>query len=522
MAEALQFGVLLGRPGFRADLLYFIRLAGNYAASVIIECREKASDKNKAEFAKWLGMDVGADRKKAPIEKTAKALEDRLWAQFIARNPSLVSAIDKKPLIKKDIWRALAFKHPWFDVFKTDCPLLLSEMPITMRERLSRSLQKDHLLPWTSQRLVSAIEQLTKYRHWLEHAEDRIAKGELRPSVSDEQLLEILGLMLLPHLGNHLVGRIRHHARQAGMRGMAPATERAKAILALSLASRREASKFMNGLKRRSDHDTIRARITRKFGNEPGDAAVHRIAKQDAKERRDLEHQKAAMLALHRRYFDEATWPRYNHEKFLIRFSFIGRRRISALEEKLGIAADERPDFINAIEPAFILATDMALVIHVWLTELEQAGIPVRDKKAVGAVVPALRNGIAHGEWLWTIADASRAGQNYSFAELLAALLALPALASAGDKRRWRNDLITRLEALLRPCGWTHVYSIIQPGDDPNQLPARYVVKRWTQLDRARFADRSRWRLEKRPALRRLAAAWMRDLTAARLLLQKN
>lgn len=516
MAGEPFFDPLFSRPGFRADLLYFIRLAGNYAASIVIECRAGASKKHRAEFSHWLGLDVGADRKNAKPATSQKELESRLWTQFLQRNPRLVSAIDNKPLIKKDIWRALAFGHPWFDVFKTDFPMLLSEMPVAMRERLSQSLQRNHLLPWQARNFLAAIEDLTRYRHWLEHRNDRIARGEMRPAVSDARLLEILGLMLLPFLGNHLVGRIRHHAWKAGLRNQREMTENARNALASSLASRRETSRFMNGLKRRVDLESIRARITNKYGNVPSDEAVHRIAKEDAKKRRDLESQKAAMLELHRRYFGMHTWPRYNYENFLIRFAFIGRRRIRALEEKLGIAGEAQPDFILLIEPTFMLAMDIALIIHVWLTELEDAGVEVRDKKKAGPVVSALRNGIAHGDWVWDIADDTRNGVAFTFQELLAALLDLPNMGRLHDSKTRQNDLLTRMEAVLRPSGWAHVYALAAPGDDPNQLPARYVVKRWTPAYRERFADRSRWRVEKRAALRRIAAAWMRDVAHAR------
>lgn len=516
MAREPFFDPLFSRPGFRADLLYFIRLAGNYAASIVIECRSGASKKHKAEFSHWLGLDVGADRKAAKPAASQKELENRLWTQFLQRNPKLVSAIDNKPHVKKDIWRALAFGHPWFDVFKTDFPTLLTEMPVAMRERLSQSLQRNHLLPWQTKNFLAAIEDLTQYRHWLEHRHDRIIKGEMRPVVSDARLLQILGLMLLPFLGNHLVGRIRHHAGKAGLRDRREMTEKARNALAAGLASRRETSRFMNGLKRRVDHESIRARITRKYGNVPSDEVVHRIAKEDAKKRRDLESQKAAMLELHRRYFGTHTWPRYNYENFLIRFAFIGRRRIRALEEKLGIADEAQPDFILLIEPAFMLAMDLALIIHVWLTELEDAGVEVRDKKKAGPVVSALRNGIAHGDWLWDIADDARNGVAFSFQELLAALLDLPGTGRLHDSVTRQNDLLTRLEAVLRPNGWAHVYALAAPGDDPNQLPARYVVKRWTSAYREKFEDRSRWRVEKRAPLRRISAAWMRDIARAR------
>lgn len=512
----VDFGRLLDRPAFRSDLLYFIRLAGNYAVSIIIDCRQRASGKQKVEFSHWLGLDAGGARRHAPQAATAKELETRLWQQFLRRNPGFVSPVDHRPNIKRENWRALAFGDGWFDIFKTDYPTLLREMPVAMRERLSRALQQDHLLPWKTAEFLTAVEDLTDYRHWLEHPDQRRERGEARPRVDDGRLLEILGLMLLPFLGNHLVGRIRHHERAMGIAASDRCADKATDILRAALATRRDTSLFMNGLKRRVDHDSIRVRLTRRYGNPPGDRAVHRIAKEDAKKRRDLETQKAAMLALHGRYFDEHSWPRYNLENFLMRFAFIGRRRIAALEEKLGIAAEGRPDFINAIEPAFMVAMDMALVIHVWMTSVEAASGAAVGQRKGDTVLTALRNGIAHGDWIWEIADKSRNGQPYSFADLLDALLAFPGKAGLQEEAQWRNDLLTRMEAVLRPCAWPRVYRKAQPGDDPNRLPPPHVVKRWSPATRARFADASVWQREKRTALRRMASSWMRDIAAAR------
>ena len=521
MSGDVDFGTLLDRSAFRADLLYFIRLAGNYAANIVIDCRARASKKDKAAFSHWLGLDVGKARERSQPEPSAKKLQERLWKQFLTRNPAFVSNVDKKPLIKQDIWRALVFNEPWFDVFKTDFPTLMSEMPIAMRERLSSILQKDHLLPWDTGHFLSAIEDLTTYRHWLEHPDEKIKKGELRPMISDQRLLAILGLMLLPFLGNHLVGRIRHHERRKGVRGSAMIADHAKTVLANALATRRDTSKFMNGLKTRSDHATIAVRITKKYGNVPRDIAVHRIAKEDAKKRRDLEQQKSAMLALHRRYFNEETWPRYNHENFLMRFAFIGRRRITALENKLDIAKTDRPDFINAIEPAFILSVDVALVIHVWLTQIAEMGIKFNTDKRVDPVILGLRNAIAHGDWIWHIADKSRNDRIFTFEELITALLKLPQKVQLNDSAQRCNDLLTQLESTLRPCAWTYVYAVAQMGDDANQMPARYLVKRWSDDKRTRFANKSRFRMEKRSALRRLAASWMRDIAKAQQNLRK-
>ncbi|MGF1550665.1 MAG: hypothetical protein ACFBQW_09110 [Sphingomonadaceae bacterium] len=467
---------LLERPAFRSDLLYFIRLAGNYAAHIFIDMRERAASKQRKALAEWLSA-----------------------------SPS--------PVADAKLREALIRKDRWFDALKQDFPRMLEEMPLPLRDRLSRALQHDHALPLDLRSFIRLLDDLRGYRHWLEHYEERRGRGQ---PVSDERLLRILGLMLLPFLGNHLIGRMRHHGRKAGMPGMNRRIEQAKAILDAALADRREASKFIAGLKKRTDHDSIRAQLAKRRGRTPSEQEVHKIAKSRAKERRDLENRKAALVERYARYWGEQSWPRYNYQNFLIRFAFIGRGRIAALEEMLAGAEQETPDFIHGIEPLFMLAMDVALIFHAWLAELEAEGVPVRVRKKAGPVAPALRNAIAHGGWFWEVENPERPGERLALAEILRALLALPERFGLAQPAEWRNDLLTRLEGALRPAKWPRVYRLTGPDDDPNRLPPPYVVKRWTAERRERFADRAVWRIERRAALRRIASGWMREIAGVR------
>jgi len=477
------FGQLPSSPAFRSELLHFIRLSANYAASIFIDCRERAQSKHRKQFAEWLTQN--SDEKDGQL------------------------------------WTALVSKARWFDALKADFSDVIRQMPVPMQTRLERAVQHDHVIPWDLRRFELALIDLREYRHWLEHYDERQARGARKP-VSDERLLQLLGLTLLPHLNNHLLGRMRHYARRKGLRLNAIDLAKAKTVLDCASADRREASRYINGLKRRVDADTIRRRIEQKYGNAPGDKAVHRIAKEEAKKRRDLETRKASLVELHQRYFDQATWPRYNLENFLIRFAFIGRGRIMALESLLGSETDDaRMDFIQAIEPAFDLSMDIALILHEWMSELEQAGVPIRNKKKAGPLAADLRNAIAHGGWFWDVRNRAVPDQRYTFAELLGGLLDLPNRFNLPDAPAVRNALLTRLEACLRAQVVIKAYRLPQPGDDPNRNSPPLRIRRWTPELRAQFADRSIWRIERRPALKRLAATWMRDLAATRKLAQK-
>ena len=465
--------------GFRSDLLYFVRLAGNYAGHIFIDVRERASSPIRKEFALWLDS-----------------------PQAILRNTHFHSALQDK--------------KGWFDALSADFTTMIENMPARMQNRFLRALGEDHLIPADRRNFIAMVDDLREYRHWLEHYDERQVKGIAQP-VSDLRLLDILGLMILPFMHNILLGRIHHHGKRHKIRGTSVIGQQAKSHLDSALARRREASRFMNGLKRRSDHDAIRDRITRKYGNRPAERTVHRIAKEDAKKRRDLEHRKAAMLSLYLRYFKEETWPRYNYENFLLRFAFLGKARIAAIVA-LAFPTDNtdkkyrEPDFILDIEPIFMLSVEMGRIIHNFLEEMEEGGIAIRTKKKVGPIVPAVRNSIAHGEWFWQTEDPHNSGHMLTLPALLQALHHVLDQSQMIDKKECWNRLMTALEGALRPCVDHLVFAKMQATDDMNRHAPAIKIRRWTPKVRQLYSDNKKWRIERRPALRKVAASWMRDI----------
>lgn len=468
-----MLGGLLPSHAFRSDLLYFIRLAGNYAASIFISCRSKAPSNKRKQLALFLENYTFTDH---------------------------------------HLKEALIQKKGWFDALKVEFPTFIEGMPVYLRERLSHCLQHDHALPMNHRAFSETINTLIQYRHYLEHYEEQ-ERTRRWPSVSDSKLLTSLGLMLLPHLHNHLLGRIQSHSRKRRIKISLTTIQQ---MLKNAVSQRREASRFINGLKLKVDHEALRHSILTKYGNEPSDAAVHRIAKENRKKRQDLEHSKSAMLDFYRTYFPEDQWPRYNFQNFLIRYAFIGAAHIKEIEAFIFQPGFEgHRDFMEVIEPFFNVSMDIALLLHVWLSELEAEGVRVRNKKTVGSVIVALRNNIAHGGWIWN----TRANETHpalSLNELLNALLALPHQHQLTDPQQRCNDLLTKLEAILRNVPRAKIYRKLGEGDDPNQRPPPITIRRWTRERRRQYSDTSQWQINKRPALRAIIAQWLREIGEAR------
>ncbi|APG62748.1 hypothetical protein LPB140_08045 [Sphingorhabdus lutea] len=487
MGDQNLFGDLVKRPKFRSDILYFVQLAGNYAANIFVDMRNRASSKQKKAFYDWLSGVKNDD-------------------------------IDVR------LKEALNNSNQYFDPFKKGYAQILEEMPLPLRDRMERAIQHDHVLPISLKNFIKNLDDLREYRHWLEHYDDRIKKGSPK-KISDERAVQIITLMILPFLSAHMKGRIIHHARNMGMRHreieqfIAPIDK----IIRDNIASRRDASKYINGLKKRKSNEEIKEFITEKYGNAPSDMAVHRFAKQEKKKRNDLETRKQALTNLYNRYFDKDHWPRYNHENFLIRYQFLGKSRIKEVEEYI---IEQNPDkkhidFILDIEPIFMLSFEISLIIHIWFSDLEVKGVPIRDRKKLNklndkaARMVDIRNQIAHGGWIWRIENNAKNGEFYSITEIMEGLFAVLDHPNINDKAQYKNDLITALQGAFLRCKKSYIYENIKDGD-PNQNRARYVINYWSTKNRDKFADRhgvdAKWRVERRIPLRKMAATWMRDL----------
>ncbi len=516
--EGDLFAGLVDSPAFRSDLLYFIRLAGNYAAQIFIDMRARAQKKHRAEFQHWLGTEPADASGTHNQHQSRKALLKKLRKNYrSAANP-------KRPDVDDFLWQALILDDGWFDPFKKGFTDIVRNMPGVMQSRLERALKEDHALPWDLRTFEAAIGDLREYRHYLEHYEERSGAGP----VGYTRLLEILGLMLIPHLSNHLVGRVHHHGcklklKPRALRGL---LDNMRQINRDALALRKGESKFINGLKRRIDEASIRAMLTRKYDNPPSDQAVKRIAREEKKKRKDLEQRKTALIALHNRYFDEDTWPRYNHFNFLLRYGFIGKSRIAELEDKLFPDVQNMPvsaDFIHDIEPLYLLSSDIALVLHGWLSEQADKGLDINDGSKAAKQVRNIRNTLAHGDFFWMVPDLQsddpgRDSSALTLRDIIAAFIALKKEADglSGDAI---NKLITTLEALLKKQKRHFVYLAVE-ADAVNAHPPPIRIRRWSASHQSDYnagqrAERQ-MTLQRRNPLRQLVSGWMRELSALR------
>jgi hypothetical protein len=455
------FADLENSAAFRADMLYFLRMAGNYIETIFLDTR-----------VKWTG-----NRSKA-----YKTCLDRL-----------ADADPKKKQFMTTMWKQ---RPPMEFAFKADFTHLLENLDITHKDNLVRRLQWEHALPWGFDQFTKTITSLRSYRHFLEHYDEFVTGQKSRPALDD--ILKFLGLLLLPHLHNHLVGRVIHHERKLGIR-KAQVSEAVRSIMRDAESDRREASRNIFGLKTRQIL--------------PRNERLDRVAYNDRwKARFPL-------------WFAEDSWPRYNEHNFKVRYHFIGQKQLKSLGDaiqgdienpKAGYFDDPaRCDFIREIEPLYYATLDINLILHKFLAKFESSGLKKQDKQKVAPIILAIRNQIAHGGLFWQVENKSDDNRLYPLQEIFAAMLNLPAIAGTNDAKQRRNDLMTAIAAVIKQYAGHRVHDSAVVVDDPNQHLPPLVVHRWTGQKRAQYADRTRYRIDRRPRLRMILAEWKRALDAA-------
>jgi hypothetical protein len=449
---------LLQRPGFRADMLYFLRMAGAYLETIFIDARVNWKD-NRLKAYQAI---IDARLKKEPTQQ-----------KFLA---------------------AMRKQDPGIEfVFKKDFTYLLAHLEPTHKDHIKRRLLWEHALPWDFNGFDTVIETLRDYRHYLEHFDEKTGKGEKRPA--DTLMLKYLGLLLLPHLHNHLLGRVIHHERKLALRKK-PYSDAVRSILREAETDRRETSRNLFGLK-------TRQLLPR---NERLDRETYN---QRWKERFPL-------------WFAADTWPRYNEHNFKIRYHFMGQARLKTLGDVLENSSSAKGyfedaahcDFMRELEPLYYATLDINLILHKHLAEREAAGVEIKSAKKAGALIPALRNEIAHGGFFWQVKNKSSNNDFYPLPEVFCALLKL-----CPDTER-RNDLTTAIAAVIKAYGAHRVHDRQALSDNPNQNPPPLIIHRWTTAKRAKYASKERWHIDRRPRLRAVLAHWKRALDAA--FLEKN
>lgn len=470
---------------FRNGYLYFLQLANSYLAAIFWHVFPDSSRrKNLYETVRNFDADL-------------KAEAARRGEQQRGLDPALLKSIAPEPGERRT---------GFLDCYKSDFVRVLRDgLPEERKRAFERKLRQDHAIPLRMGAFCDGIDHLRKKRHYLKDWGRNRNRAD-RPA--DEPVLDFLGLLLLPRLHHHFLGLVERHRRRirrrGGNSGIDPADLRT--IFARARRLRREETERAFGRNR------LRSETTRA-------------------ERRDREHSKQAWMRKYDHYFPRGAWPRYNYHQFRIRYFFMGKGYLGAIESALRAALPAKapphpgPPFHFQWEIEAVYETAMAVnaVLSGVFRDFEAADktLSRRARKHGAGVLSGhlrdIRNAVAHNQPFFDIhVDGQTLPVRQVFAEIFAGFqrdhvrehLAEPPAACIGA-------LCDKLAGLFRKQKFTLVFPVDDAERRARQRPPR-VVRRWTGKDRREYIASGRWRIDKRPRVKALIAAWHRDLGEAR------
>lgn len=446
------------QPGFRADLLLFLRLAGTHVQSLFWTCFPAEGNPRKKMLA------------------LAKTLGDQTRA---LTDPKIRLANTTDPLNAGFRKLLEAFDEP-------------------LKKAFIERLRIEHGIFLRFDEFQDVVNRLREKRHWLEHYDDRIKQGTRCP-VRDEDVFKILPVFLLPELCSLLHGRMSYW----GGRGDAKvhpqeataAIHRVREIFETGKTERRQSLKAVSEDERRR---RVLEKTKRKYlasGNQPWERAYRALCTDPTD---------------------------YRAHTFRLHYTFIGPQNLRALFACLGspLRLDQgtlvyegpttrRLNFRQDVEPFYRLAVTINLALHRYLEEVPKNKTGKDKDKIQDELLRDVRNEIAHNGLFWRVKRKDGDGTFVPFRDLLARLLAtLP-------KKHDAACLCDQLESLLRKQNYP---TLTTPALTPGDPPKTERIRRWTAERRAAvragLEDGTVIRHD-RTQVRSVVAGWMRDLQAA-------
>ena len=195
----------------------------------------------------------------------------------------------------------------------------------------------------------------------------------------------------------------------------------------------------------------------------------------------------------------------YRLHEFKLRWYFIGVRNIAAIKKILGHEAITPLNFKLEIEPFFMLAAKISLLLHRYLEMLPKD----TDGKRLGAqdeeqkTIRTVRNAVAHGDMFWNARDDK--GQHIGIDAVFILLMTMLMRLDRGREKA--NEFFMQMENLLR----REDYAVADFTGDP---PRSERVKKWSEQARRDY-KKDGVVINKRYKSRKIVASWMRSLKRA-------
>jgi hypothetical protein len=452
----IDISALEANPDFRADYLYFIRLAATYMQSIF---RDVFRARNKG------------DRKR---RKRMYAL-----AQNVIRDPQSELLISIQNPERRN--------RETLDCLKTVFPVLLRALPDDVRETFENRMKHEHAIFVQLHTFAHILDILREKRNRLEHYEDRQQNGR-EPNVREEEVINALGRFLLPHLHTVFLGRLRHYQNklvdQYDLETIAISHDTIDGLFRMRREQRRNANYRLFAVERRRDRTPRPVR------------QGHHTAKQPWREYYQI--------------YNQHRPTDYREFEFKTRFYFMGEQNFHRIRHMLGDDDTGALSFRDHIEPFYFLTARVNLVLHRYLARLpaNKQGIQGYDDHYDTPKLRAIRNTIAHNGLFWVV----RTKDNDIIPDDQVFALVLRNLAlMCDDGLTLANDCCNTLAQIFRDENYAIVHL---PGDETHPPRAR-KIGRWTAARRQAYLDAG-YEIDKRGHARKHVARWMRQLKDAK------
>ncbi len=465
---SIDFSDLEHDPQFRAEYLTYLHLVNRYCASIFWEVFRNGNGQLKKLYEAVVAYDAALKQ-----INPKKGMDKQLLQSLVPSNGVIRSG------------------H--LDCFKEDFIQFLRDgLPDSQKKRFEYRLRHTHAIPLRFSEFCDHLDGLKNKRHFLKYWEKQ--KDKLR-KVADRAVVHSLGLFLLPKLHQHFQGAITRHRRRNTVSDASSDPAAVRGVLSHGRRLRREETERLY-----SDHGSRKA-----------------LGKN---ERQGKERSKESWMAKYDSFYPTGVWPRYNYHNFKIRYSFMGKATMGALEQAL---EQTFPDHRKALHFEWEIEAVYDVMMRVnerlrrafHLLDVAEKALTTRERKAVGMKgrLRQIFNGISHNEPFFALKDDQGAiPVEDVLTEVFAGLKADHVVKFHGDPNALIGDLYSDLQTMFGKQNFSFAIPTVD-GQLQNQPP--HVVRRWTKSARATYLESAHWTIDRRVRVKALVAGWRRELDQA-------
>lgn len=453
---------------FRAELLYFLQMANTYIAQIFFLTFNDG--KRLKQLYSWLE------------ENKNNGWTQQEICKILYNN--IVPTIDNK-------------RSGYLDIYNADFTILLTRLNekdsslAGAGQRFCNNLRLKNAILRDLNSFCKDIDALREKRNYLKDYDNKKRQNKQ----NDERVIYALGLLLLPKLHQHLIGKINHANTRLRRQGLNYYTNEKPIILKLSSArkDRANATQILFGKRKKGVIDK--------------------------KLRQDAQIAKETFMRNYYFLYPNGYGPKYNYHQFRIRQEFIGKINMRYIKNLLNLT-EGKIHFSRDIEPIYNVAMEINNLLDraFWLMQQEDESEEKRLKSEDGQTnrqaktqmkeiccfnksLRHLRNHIAHNGLFCFYKQGELSAQDVF--SLIFTGFTQPHVRKSKQRI---HELASQIENILNKQNVSWAFEKNPQGENKNPPPI--VIKRWTLNNKTKYLNFNKYRLDRRQNIRKIFADW--------------